>query len=160
MQVHCGFQPLVYDLLRDLRQRDYALVIATNPVFPKIAIEKRMTWAGVQDEPIALVTDYESCHGAKPQSRYYLEIMGKLGVSPENCIMIGNDARDDVLPTDALGLRCYMLTDCAMNRDLLPDHVANGSFNMLLRWVRAFPGAEADRGRDPAEPGAGIKIDF
>lgn len=144
IQVHCGFQPLVYDLLRDLRAKGYALAIATNPVFPRIAIEKRLTWAGIQDEPFALITDFESSRSAKPQAKYYLDVLEKLGAIPGNCLMIGNDARDDIIPTDALGLRCYMVTDCAMNQDQLPAHVANGNFNMLLRWVRALPEGAAE----------------
>lgn len=143
MQVHCGFQPLVYDLLGELRSRGYAVVIATNPVFPRIALEKRLDWAGVQGENLALITDYESSHWVKPQQAYYREIMQKMGVSAENCLMIGNDARDDMIPADSLGMRCYMVTDCAMNAERLPSHVANGSFNMLLRWVRALPEEEA-----------------
>lgn len=139
MQVHCGFQPLVYDLMRDPRRRDYAIAIATNPVFPRIGIEKRLTWAGLKDEEVALITDYESAHWAKPQREYYQEIAEKMGVAAEDCLMIGNDARDDIQPADGLGMRCYMMTDCAVNEDRRPAHVAYGNFNMLLRWVRALP---------------------
>lgn len=139
MQVYCDFQPLVYDLLGELRRKGFDIVIATNPLFPRVALEKRMTWAGLQDEEIRLVTDWSVSHAAKPQQAYYLEILQTLGLPRKRCLMIGNDGRDDIAPVDALGMTAYMVTDCAMNADKRPPHVANGNFNMLLRWVRALP---------------------
>ena len=57
-----------------LRQR-YAVVIATNPMFPRIAIDWRLAWAGIDDFDYDLVTSYEVMHFTKPNPGYYQEIL-------------------------------------------------------------------------------------
>ncbi|MDP1125298.1 hypothetical protein Q5O12_27610, partial [Klebsiella pneumoniae] len=36
------------------------LVLATNPVFPRVAVDARLEWAGLADVPFALITSYEN----------------------------------------------------------------------------------------------------
>ena len=37
-------------LLRGLRERGYGLVLATNPIFPAVAVETRLGWVGLRPE--------------------------------------------------------------------------------------------------------------
>ena len=55
----------------------YEVVIATNPLFPEVAIRQRMAWAGVADFPYRRVTTFENSHFAKPNPRYFGEIPGR-----------------------------------------------------------------------------------
>lgn len=41
-------------------------VIATSPVFPRLAVEERLRWANLDGLPFALVTTYEDMHFCKP----------------------------------------------------------------------------------------------
>lgn len=96
---------LVETAIADGRQ----VVIATNPLFPQVAIEQRLAWAGVpvDNHPFALVTTYEGMHAAKPQPAYYREILTRIAVSPEQAIMVGNDWLNDIEPAARLGLHTY-----------------------------------------------------
>ncbi len=82
--------PNVY-LIQWMRSLKVKRVLATNPIFPKIAIVKRMEWAGLSEEEFSLVTVMEDSHYLKPRGEYYTEITQKLGVEPQECVMIGND---------------------------------------------------------------------
>ena len=82
------------------------VVIATNPIFPETAIRQRMEWAGISDFPFKLITSYEVMHSAKPNPRYYLEILEHIGRSPDECIMVGNDWNNDIVP--AMKARLYV----------------------------------------------------
>ena len=42
----------------------------------------------------------------------FLEICQKLGVKPENALMIGNDEGEDMKGASEAGLMCYLATDC------------------------------------------------
>jgi FMN phosphatase YigB (HAD superfamily) len=86
------------------------IVLATNPVFPLIAIQQRMAWAGIEDQPWELVSCYEDLHFCKPNTEFYLEIAGKLGVLPEECIMAGNDSAQDMV-AGSVGMKTYLVTD-------------------------------------------------
>ena len=77
--------------MRDSENSNVKKVLATNPIFPRIAIIKRMVWSGLREDEFDVVTFMENSHFLKPRGEYYLEIAKKIGVEPESCIMIGND---------------------------------------------------------------------
>ena len=91
----------------------YEVVVATNPLFPQSAIETRLEWAGlpVDKYPFALVTHYANMHAAKPQIAYYEEILAKLGRTPAETLMVGDDWVNDIEPCAQLGLSTYWLSD-------------------------------------------------
>lgn len=88
--------------------RGYKIVLATNPVFPEEAIRERMRWAGVEELPFDLITTYENSHYCKPQPNYFLEIAGKIGVEPSDCIMIGNDRQEDLI-AGQIGMKTFLV---------------------------------------------------
>lgn len=86
----------------------YKVAVATNPVFPRAAIMERLKWAGIDDLPFEWVTVYEEAHFCKPNPKYYLEVAERIGVRPEECVMIGNDMQEDMVAS-ATGMKTYYL---------------------------------------------------
>ncbi|MEW6566705.1 MAG: DinB family protein [Chloroflexota bacterium] len=84
-------------------------VIATNPLFPRTAIEQRLTWAEIpaSEYPYALITHYENMHFAKPRPEYLAEVLGLLARSPIEAAMIGNNPADDLGPARLLGMAVF-----------------------------------------------------
>jgi len=91
--------------------RGFIVAIATQPVFPLVAIQQRLTWAGVADFPYALVTCYENMHTTKPDPAFYTEICEHIGRPAQACLMIGNEPEADIRPAAAAGLHTFWLTD-------------------------------------------------
>lgn len=87
------------------------VVIATNPLFPRVAVEERMRWAGIEDLPFALVTTLENMHYCKPHPQYYQEVLEKIGRRPEECLMVGNSVEDDIVPAKRAGLLTYCVVE-------------------------------------------------
>jgi HAD superfamily hydrolase (TIGR01549 family) len=87
----------------------YHVVVATNPLFPRVAIEQRLAWAGVpvDEHDFALVTTFENMHAAKPATAYYTEIVERLGIKPWEALMIGDDWDNDIAPADRMKLHTY-----------------------------------------------------
>jgi len=112
----------------------YDVVIATNPLFPETAIRQRLAWAGVAEFPFKLVTSYETMHFSKPHTEYYLEIAGRIGRQPGECVMVGDDRENDIAPAMRAGLRVYWINT---NADLLPesDSCARGTLADFGRWL-------------------------
>lgn len=75
-----------------------------------------MRWAGVSPADFALVTSYENSRFCKPDPRYYSEIAQKLSLRPGNCLMVGNDVREDGAARDA-GMEVFLLTDCLIDAE-------------------------------------------
>ena len=113
----------------------YQVVIATNPLFPRRAIEHRLSWAGVDDLPFALITTYENMHTSKPAPAYYLEIAARIDVAPGACLMVGNDLLRDILPAQQAGMVTYLADDWVTNADpeIHPDR--RGTLGELVEWI-------------------------
>lgn len=117
------------DIVNTALEKGHEIVLATNPLFPRVAIEERMRWAGIDDLPWMLVTTYEEMHATKPQTTYYQEILKKIGRSPDECLMVGNDVDEDGVAA-SLGMDLFFVTDFLINRsgkDLPP-----GKFGTLI----------------------------
>ncbi len=100
--------PEARQLLIGAHERGYTLVLATNPVFPRVAIEERMRWGKIDGIPFRLVTAYENMHACKPQLEYYQEIVDLLGLDPRECLMVGNDVQEDLV-AGRLGMCTYLV---------------------------------------------------
>lgn len=98
----------------------FDVVIATNPLFPRTAIEQRLSWAGVgvDEFPYSLVTTYEIMHATKEHFSYYLEILERIDRRPEECLMVGDDWAWDIRPTVELGMLAWWAADPREGRPL------------------------------------------
>lgn len=103
--------PVAADLVRTAFAKGLQIVIATNPMFPRMAVEERLRWAGVpaSDFPYHLITTYENMHAVKPHQAYYQEILSIVGCQAENALMVGDNWQNDIEPASALGLFTYWI---------------------------------------------------
>ena len=130
----CGHTPMARATLDKCRELGLRVALATNPVFPAVATHQRIAWAGLSPEDFELVTTYENS-SCKPNLLYYEEVMGNLGVCPEECLMVGNDVAEDMIARK-LGLRVFLLTPCLLNKygeDI--GQFPHGDFPELLAWL-------------------------
>jgi HAD superfamily hydrolase (TIGR01549 family) len=111
LQVLTQSLPQTADLIQSCLQAGLQVVIATNPVYPRQAVEHRLAWAGVPVTAFsyALVTDYENMHATKPHLAYYEEILDKIDCLPEQALMVGDNWENDIAPAARLGLFTYWI---------------------------------------------------
>ncbi len=112
----CGFDPAAAKLINRLRSSGFRLVLATNPIFPMTAQINRVRWAGVDETAFEYITSYENSSFCKPNPAYFTEIAQKLGLDPAHCLMIGNDASED-LPAALAGMDVFLVTNCLINKN-------------------------------------------
>jgi FMN phosphatase YigB (HAD superfamily) len=100
-------------LINCLREQKLSVVIATNPIYPAEAIRQRLAWAGIPDQltDYALVTHADNMHFAKPDPAFFAEIIARLGVEPDEAIMVGDSLRNDILPAQEIGLHTYHIVE-------------------------------------------------
>lgn len=138
VQKDCGFDPRAAQIVRRLKERGFRVVLATNPLFPAIATQNRIRWAGLTPEDFELYTTYENSSYCKPNPDYYREIMEKLDLNPEECLMVGNDVTEDMV-TRKLGMQVFLLTDCLINKSGEDISVyPNGGFDELSAYLEAL----------------------
>jgi len=133
----CGHAPEAREVIDMLKKAGVRTILATNPIFPAVATESRMKWAGLSPEDFELYTTYENSCYCKPNPEYYREIFAKLGCKGSDCIMVGNDVEEDMVPASALGAKVFLLTDCLINkkeRDI--NAYPHGGFTELKAFLK------------------------
>lgn len=104
------------EIIKYLKAQGKKLVLATNPLFPKAAVEKRLGWIGIDAADFELLTHYENMSYAKPNPNYYREILEKIDAEAENCLMIGNDLKEDAVASE-LGIKTIIIEDKVIKRE-------------------------------------------
>ena len=135
LKKHTTQNPKAYKTALELKNMGLNLVLATNPLFPNLAIEKRISWAGLSHKDFILYTTYENSTYCKPNPMYYKEILQKLNLNPCECLMVGNDVDDDMVASE-VGIDVFLLTDCLINRhnkDI--TKYPKGSFDDLIQYI-------------------------
>ncbi len=112
--------PVAKELLEVARRKKNHVVLATNPVFPLIAIEKRIVWGGLSPKYFDYITHAENSKYVKPQREYFQELMDMFRCSPYETIMVGNDLATDI-PASQLGITTI----------LVPTHIENADNSKL-----------------------------
>jgi len=132
----CGFQPRAAEAVAQIKRMGLRVALATNPIFPAIATENRIRWAGLEPEDFEVYTTYENSCCCKPNPDYYREVLKKLSVRPEQCLMVGNDVSEDMV-AETIGMKVFLLTDCLINKeDKAISVYPNGDFSQLLQFVK------------------------
>ncbi len=139
LQAYTNQTETAHRLYQQLRQCGYAVIIATNPVYPATAIEQRLAWAGLPPEPekYAFVTTGDNMHAIKPSPDYYAEILARVGVEPDEALMVGNSTENDIQPASKLGLPTYHVTTSEQPADITHR---SGTLDDLLTMVEQHNG--------------------
>ena len=130
-----GTAPCAAEIVHSLQKRGYRVALATNSIFPRIATENRIRWAGLEPDDFALITTYENSTYCKPNPAYYREILGKLSLKAEECLMVGNDVVEDGA-AQKLGIPVFFLTPCLINpqgKDI--SAIPHGGFDELAAYL-------------------------
>ncbi|MBX3064278.1 MAG: HAD-IA family hydrolase [Anaerolineae bacterium] len=135
--------PNARPLIERLRQMGLAVVIATNPIFTRSAIYRRLAWAGVDDLDFAFVSSSENVHFTKPNAQFYEEILARVGVEADEAIMVGDGIGNDIIPARQVGMNTFWIdlglptdgttvpSDAAGSLADFEAYVAAGSLNRL-----------------------------
>lgn len=132
----CGFAPEAAETVEFLKAKGIRRVLATNPIFPAVATQARIRWAGLHVEDFEFITTYENSRHCKPNPAYFADILDRIGCGAEECLMVGNDAAED-LAAQRVGIPVFLLTPCLINpkeRDL--SDVPHGDFAALKQELK------------------------
>lgn len=132
----CGFDPMAKETVELVKKQGMKTALATNPIFPMVATRQRIAWAGLEKEDFELCTTYENIGVSKPNPAYYTEIAKRLHVTPEECLMVGNDVSEDMVAKQC-GMQVFLLTDCLLNKNSEDiSGYPQGGFEKLQEFIK------------------------
>lgn len=117
-----------YEFIEKARKAGFQLIIATNPLFPRIAIEERLEWAGLSVHEIQFewISSIENSHFSKPSPAYFAEILAHLGYPDEPVIVIGDNYEQDIIPAIKLGLPAFWTPETPDDMDQIHHNSFKG----------------------------------
>ena len=122
-------------IIKELKKKGYKIILATNPLFPKVCTYERIRWAGLDVNDFDHVTTYEDYHYTKPSHKYYEEIFTKLNLDMNGSIMVGNDVSDDFSDIPE-GISKILITDYLINTKNLPIDMPSYTLKGFLEYVK------------------------
>lgn len=145
MQVFPTLKPLTRPIPEAVKmveqafERKNTLVIATNPLFPRTAIEQRLLWAGLPPDkyPFSIVPSYENAHFAKPNPAFLAELLARLGWPEGPVVMVGDDPENDVRCGRELGLPVYWVDGSPGGDSVADGLMGTGGVEGFFRWIDA-----------------------
>ncbi len=136
VSVSCGYDPDSSWAIKQIKNMGFKVALATNPLFPSSATMSRIKWAGLDRNDFELVTTYDNSRHCKPNLDYYRDILATLGVSAEECLMVGNDVGEDMI-AEQLGMRVFLLPRDLINKqDVDISLYPNGDLFALVEYVK------------------------
>lgn len=127
-------------LIGRLKSAGLRVALATNPIFPLDGVITRMAWVNLAPEDFELVTHYDNSTFCKPNTRYYEEVLGKLGMKPEECVMVGNSVSED-MAAEKLGVRVFLADEFTENPDNIDaSRYPKGSLEQAVDYILGLDG--------------------
>ena len=114
--------PLAKPIVDYVNSKDLMAVLSTNPIFPKDGTVTRMGFVGLKEDDFKFITTYENSHYSKPNPKYFIEIMNKLNLKPEEVILFGNNDYEDYYCALQCGIKCFLVGDyLILHEDKIKD---------------------------------------
>ncbi|MDO4891469.1 MAG: HAD family hydrolase [Coriobacteriaceae bacterium] len=136
-----GFEPnpAAARAIRTLQAKGYRLFLTTMPMFPRLAVDWRCKWAGVDPAVFERITTYDNSFACKPDLRYYRQNLALAGCEPSEVLMVGNNTQEDLAVME-LGCDAYLVTDWLLDPVAFPiDTVKHGSLADFADFAEGLP---------------------
>ena len=111
-------------LIEQLLAQNIAVAIVTNPLYPQIAILERLEWAEISQwiDELSFITHSDNMHFSKPHPAYYAEVVARIGIEPDEAIMVGDSTTNDIQPAETIGIHTFHITE-TNSLDSLYQHI-------------------------------------
>jgi FMN phosphatase YigB (HAD superfamily) len=118
------------------REAGLKTMVATNAIYPIEAVRARLAWAGHAESDFDAVATYDRFTCIKPHPGYFLQCAAFLEVQPQECIMAGNDAQEDLV-AEKTGMAVYFIKDIPINRSQRHPDCPTGTLNEFCGWLES-----------------------
>jgi FMN phosphatase YigB (HAD superfamily) len=112
----------------------YHLTLATNPVWPRAVVLKRLGWAGIGERYFQMISTAETMHFCKPHLGYYREMLLQMKVQNNTVLMIGDSEKKD-LPALKVGIPVFLLKPNGFKRK--SEGFMTGNFEALKNYLES-----------------------
>lgn len=117
VKASCGENPLAKEIVKFCKENNLLTILSTNPLFPKDGTLTRMSFVGLSNDDFDYITTYENSRYSKPNPKYFIELLNKYQLKPDEVILFGNNTYEDGDCSYACGIKCYMVGDFVIHHE-------------------------------------------
>jgi len=124
--------PNVVSTLNELKKK-YKLAILSDA--PRMQAWIRLVAMNIQDK-FDIVVTFDDTKTRKPNRKPFLCVLKKLGLNPEECLMVGDSLKKDIAPAKKLGFRTAFAKyglNTTEKAKVRPDYVMNNIKDLLKK---------------------------
>ena len=100
------------EIVEYCKERFDLIVLSTNPLFPKVATLMRMNEVGLKEDDFDYITAFEDSYYCKPNPMYFISLLKKFNLKPEEVIVLGNNDYEDCQCAFLAGIKnAYLIGD-------------------------------------------------
>lgn len=111
----CEENKFAVEIVKHCKEKGLLVILSTNPFFPRQATLTRMNFVGLLEEHFDYITTYENSSYCKPNPKYFLELLNKFNLKPDEVILFGNNTLEDGECSYMCNIKCYMVGDYIIN---------------------------------------------
>lgn len=105
----CKENPHAREIVDFCKENGLITVLATNPILPGRATIHRMGYVGLKEEDFDFITLMEEFGLTKPNPQYFIALLKKFNLKPEEVIMFGNNVKEDAMCAESVGIKTYLI---------------------------------------------------
>lgn len=91
----CKDNPLAKSIVNFVKENNLICILATNPVYPKVATKNRMNFIGLEESDFDIYTHHGNSRFTKTNPKYYQDLLDKFNLKPEEVLLFGNNTYED-----------------------------------------------------------------
>lgn len=138
LEAYTRAETRVRETIDVIKDKGYRLILSTNPVFPSIATNKRIEWAGLGVDEFEYISYYDNSHYCKPKLEYFKEILDYTELKADECYVIGNDVSED-MGAVTLGFEGFLVLDNLIGDLGKVPPCVQGNYSDLLSFAKNLP---------------------
>lgn len=135
-KITCKENPFAKEIVDFCHSAGLKVILASNPLFPRIGMITRLTFVGLEEKDFDYITSYEICKSSKPSTLFYKQILEENGLEPSEVLMFGNSGKEDCMPALECGIKTYLVGDYLKNTDEIRGKVKHIGLNEVIGAIK------------------------
>ena len=124
------------EIVKFVKDNNLLCILSTNPLFPRDCTLTRMSYNELFEEDFDYITSYENSNYTKPNPFYFIDLLHKFNLKPEEVILIGNNELEDAWCSRQVGIDSYIINEYLITSDKLEPKVEIISLEEVISVIQ------------------------
>ena len=131
----CSPNPKAKHVIDFVLEKGLKLILATNPLYPLLAMEKRLAFIDLNAKNFDYITSYENSHFSKGNPKYFEEILTNNNLLPNEVLFFGNNELQDGECSKKANITAVMVGDNVIKNE--GSNFKHIEFDEIISYIKS-----------------------